>query len=401
LIAVAKPLIRLLYETSAVAEAALLTVLSVSLNYQYIFVPHLNHFFVRKSESTRVKKLKIRILSLLANEGNANAILNELSFYAGSTDREFAAAAVKTIGQTALQNESIIPETLISLLRLMGRAEGSLLAEVVMVLATLLRKRRGTDDEAHALRHLCRKFVVLTNGEARAAVLSIVGDMHETHPEFAPQLLRYIAQTFDEASGEVRLQALTLGAKLMALGADPGIPLFLLKKCERDTEFDVRDRARLLLALVESTTETRKARLKGLLFPPRKEPDWGAAEKAALAFQIGTFSQLFGRTIGGYEALPDWAEEAELPADSVRNSARTMPGTGQKTVDFAEDAGEDDGGGVLGIDDFFGRESVEEEDANQYYSDEETGQGQEGEGQIEQLPAKEDEPAEDLDDFFD
>jgi hypothetical protein len=80
-----------------------------------------------------------------------------------------------------------------------------------------------------------------------------------------------------------------------------------------------------------------------------------------------------------------------------------MPGTGQKTVDVAED-GADDDGGVVGIEDFFGRESVEVEDANQYYSDEEPGEGQgeEGEeGQIEQLPEKEDEPAEDLDDFFD
>jgi AP-3 complex subunit beta len=270
------------------------------------------------------------------------------------------------------------------------------------VLATLLRKRRGTDDEAHALRHLCRKFAVLTNGEARAAVLSIVGDMHETHPEFAPQLLRYIAQTFDEASGEVRLQALTLGAKLMALGSDSQIPLFLLKKCERDTEFDVRDRARLLLALVESTNDTIRARLRGLLFPPRKEPDWGAAEKAALAFQIGTFSQLFGRSIGGYEALPDWADEAELPEDAVRNTVRTVPGTGEKRPDTTDDR--EDTGEVMSIKDFFGSESdeeaeVEEEEANQYYSDEEP--AQEGQAQIEQLPPKEDEPAEDLEDFFD
>jgi AP-3 complex subunit beta len=66
LIAVAKPLIRLLYETPAVAEMSLLAIVPISTAHQDIFLPHLNHFFVRKADTLRVKQLKIKILSQLA-----------------------------------------------------------------------------------------------------------------------------------------------------------------------------------------------------------------------------------------------------------------------------------------------------------------------------------------------
>jgi AP-3 complex subunit beta len=299
-------------------------------------------------------------------------VLNELALYAGNTDREFAASAVKTMGKTALTNEQIIPVCLLTLLRLMGRAEGVVLAEVVVVLAHLLRRRRGTDDEAHALKHLCKRFALIKSGQARAAVLSIVGDLHETHPEFAPQLLRYIAQNFAEEPGDVRLQSLTLAAKLIALGTDSQIPLYLLKVCERDAEFDVRDRARLLLALIESTNDLIRSRLRALLFPPRKPPNWSALDRST-NFQIGTFSQLFDKKVSGYDPLPDWAPPEELPDSAVRNVAIKDKYGNVVVVSAAEDVQDDDK--VLDFDDFFredgeAEEAGEEDVAPEYYSDE-------------------------------
>ena len=315
---VARPLVRMLYDSPLIAQLSLTTILSIASYHNHIFVPHLNHFFIRRDDSTDVKKLKLRVLALLASPSNAEIILNELSNYTGSYDLEFAASAVKTMGKTAMVNESIIPVCLLSLLRLMGRAEGPVLSEVVLVIAHILRKRRGTEDEAQALRQLCRKFLEIKDPNARAAVLSIVGDMHETHSEFAPQLLRFIAQNFLDEPGEVRLQALTLSAKLIACGIDQTIPMYVLLVGERDIEFDIRDRAIFLLALVNSKSEEIKNNLKDLLFPERKAPTWTSLDNNWSEFQLGTFSHFFNKSMSDYEPLPDWSQEENLPDEQVR-----------------------------------------------------------------------------------
>lgn len=404
---VAKPLVRLLYDGPTSAEIALTTILTIVAVHQHVFVPHLSHFYVRKSDTLVVKQLKLQVLCALASQSNAELVLNELASYSGSPDNEFASTAVKTMGRTAMQNEAIIPMCLVTLLRLMSRAKGSVLAEVVLVLATILRKRRGTDDEAQALKHLCRKFVVINDGAARAAVLSIVGDMHETHPEFAPQLLRYIAQNFEQESAEVRLQALTLAAKLVVLGTESQVPMYLLKICERDTEFDVRDRARFLVALLETTNEKIKNSLKELLFPARKPPKWTTVDSSVSQYQIGTFSHLFSREVSGYEPLPEWAEESELPPDSVRTQIKKLPDGTTAEVKEIENGSDE---GEIGIEDFFsddgGAEEDEEEAQPEYYDDDEAAGYYEYEDDAEaapaKAPAKEQEPEddEDLDDFF-
>jgi AP-3 complex subunit beta len=413
---IAKPLVRLLYETPTTAELSLITIQTIASQYQHVFLPHMSHFYIKKADPLSVKQLKMRVLSGLVTEGNAEQVMAEFAGYAGSNDREFAASAVKTMGKTALMNETIIAVCLLSLLKLLGRADGQVMTEVVVVIAHLLRRRRGTDDEAYALRILCRRFVAIRQGTARAAVLSIVGDMHETHPEFAPELLRYVAQNFGEETGEVRLQSLTLAAKLIALGSESQVPLYLLKVCERDTEFDVRDRARFLLALLESGNQKIQSRLRELLFPPRKPPNWSALDRSSNNYQIGTFSQLFDRALGGYEPLPDWAPEEELPDSSVRN---VNSRGGQIVVNDEGQTGEaKDDGEVLGFDDFFKEdgeaESEEEQGAGEeeeaeYYSDEAPEGEYEAPRKAKPKPTTDQEEEEDegaaqndeLDDFFD
>ena len=321
---VARPLVRLLYESPLTAQISLTTILTIANGHAHVFVPHLNHFYVRKNDNASIRNLKLRVLTVLASPSNADMILAELSLYCGSTNLEFAALAVKTIGKTAMINQSIIPQSLVTLLKLMNRAEGPVLAEVVLVIATILRLKRGTDDEAQALRHICRKFINIKDPAARAAVLSIVGDMHETHPEFAPQLLRYIAQNFDEEPPEVHLQCLTLAAKLIACGTESKVPMYLLKISERNNEFDVRDRARFLLSLVESKSTKIASNLKELLFPERQQPKWTAVDNNNV-YQIGTFSHFYEKEITGYDPMIDWAPEDELPEESVRQPVRKLP----------------------------------------------------------------------------
>ncbi|KAH0788093.1 Adaptin N terminal region family protein [Histomonas meleagridis] len=335
---VARPLVRLLYEGPTVAQIALSTILTIASVHNYIFVPHINHFFVKQNDSSAVKQLKLRVLSLLASPSNAEMVLNELSLYTGSSDIEFAATAVRTMGKTSMCSDAIIPQCLTSLIKLMSRAEGKVLSEVVLVIAHILRKKRGTEDETEALHQLCRKFLIIKEPRARAAVLSIVGDMYDTHPEFAPQLLRHVANNFLEELGPVKLQALTLSAKLISSGIDSKVPLYVLKIGERDSEYDVRDRAKFLLALISNSSSEIKDNLKNLLFPKRLPPQWTNIDNGCSEFQIGTFSHYFNRAVGDYEPLPDWAPESELPDESVRAQAKVLPdGTAVSAIGGDED----------------------------------------------------------------
>ena len=319
---IARPLVRLLYDSPTTCQITLNNIITIASTHNHIFIPHMSHFYVRKNDLPIIKKLKLKVLSLLASQANAEMLLNELSIYTLSSDLDFAANAVKTMGKTALITESIIPFCLVSLLRLMSRADGQVLSEVVLVIAHILRRRRGTEDEAHALKQLCQNFLSIKNPNARAAVLSIVGDMHETHPDFAPQLLRYIAKHFNEEPGEVKLQSLTLAAKLCSLKCESKVPVYLLKLGERDSEFDVRDRARFLLALIETSSEIINSKLKGLFFPERIAPNWSSIENYSNEYVLGTLSHYFSKNILGFEPLPDWAKEEELPDESVRMSSK-------------------------------------------------------------------------------
>ncbi|KAK8882648.1 hypothetical protein M9Y10_045290 [Tritrichomonas musculus] len=411
---VARPLVRLLYDNSLSAQISLTTILTIATEHPTIFIPHLNHFFIRKNDNKTVQNLKFKVLTALTSPSNADTIINEIITYTGSTDLEFAALAVKTIGKNAMINQSIIPSCLVSLLRLMNRAEGPVLAETVLVIATILRLKRGTDDEAQALRNLCRKFTAIKEPTARAAVLSIVGDMHETHPEFAPQLLRYIAQNFANESPEVRLQSLTLAAKLIAVERERSgndsqpssqVPMYLLKICERDTEFDVRDRARFLVSLIESKSDKISKNLKTLLFPERQLPKWTTADEIN-DFQVGTFSHFFDREVPGYDQMIDWAPEEELPDENVRIPPKNQTFGGYvdtPQMNLNEEANNEEG---LDMKAFFSDDEAaeyeeEEEEENQ------TAQGQPGEENVEYYEYEEEEKGDNpnnnnaYDNFFD
>lgn len=366
---VARPLVRLIYEDpSTTAQVALKSILAIATVYSHIFVPHINHFFVRSTDQSAIKQLKLKVLALLATPTNSSMILNELSKYARSVDQEFAASAIRTMGNTSINNPEIIPQCLGSLLRIMGRAEGQVLSEVVTVISYIIRQKRGTEDEAQALKKLCSKFLVIKDTTARTAVLSIVSDMNETHPDFAYQLLKHIAINYLNEPDRVRLQSLTLAAKLIASGSDTKVPIYVIKIGQRDSEYDIRDRANFLIALINNQTEEIKDNLKNILCPNQIEPNWVNNKSDANYFTIGSISHFFNHTFAGYEPLPDWAPEDQLPDESVRSQVRMLP-DGKRMVAIS---GDDDD--YVDINQWFANRSMNDlnndnsKGENEYYS---------------------------------
>ena len=236
------------------------------------------------------------------------------------------------------------------------------------VISYIIRQKRGTEDEAQALKKLCSKFLVIKDTTARTAVLSIVGDMNETHPDFAYQLLKHIAINYLNEPDRVRLQSLTLAAKLIASGSDTKVPIYVIKIGQRDSEYDIRDRANFLIALINNQTEEIKDNLKNILCPNQIEPNWVNNKSDANYFTIGSISHFFNHTFAGYEPLPDWAPEDQLPDESVRSQVRMLP-DGKRMVAIS---GDDDD--YVDINQWFANRSMNDlnndnsKGENEYYS---------------------------------
>ena len=64
-----------------------------------MFEPYLKSFFVRSSDPTHIKLLKLEILTNLATETSITVILREFQTYISSQDKEFVAAAIQAIGR--------------------------------------------------------------------------------------------------------------------------------------------------------------------------------------------------------------------------------------------------------------------------------------------------------------
>jgi AP-3 complex subunit beta len=290
------------------------------------------------------------------------------------------------MGITALRHDSVIPDCLLALLKLLSRVEGPVLAEVVSVIAELLQKHRGTEDEEQTLRVLCRKFATMTDVSARAAILKIVGDMHSIHPTFGPLVLKFLAGNFDGLPGEVKLQALNLAARLVVIGTQSEIPLYFLRVCARDLEFDIRDRSRLLIGILTTPSESLQTKARQIFNPELKSAKWTEIEREK-QFVIGSLSQFFGREVGGYEPLPDWAEESEIPPDSVRLPPKKLPIKKSRVESEEEDVLEEED---LDINEFFDHEKEKADKKEEI-----------DEGEEEVTEEETDvEPEEDIDGFF-
>lgn len=96
---VSRALIRLLRSHREVQSVVLSCIASISTLRKGMFEPFLKSFFVRTSDPTHIKLLKLEILTNLATETSISVILREFQAYISSHDKEFVAAAIQAIGR--------------------------------------------------------------------------------------------------------------------------------------------------------------------------------------------------------------------------------------------------------------------------------------------------------------
>lgn len=121
---VAKALIRLLRSHKEVQSVVLTCIASMSTQRKSIFDAYMKSFFVRTSDATHIKLLKLEILTNLANETSITIILREFQTYISSNDKEFVAATIQAIGRCASSIAEVTETCLSGLVLLLSNRDG-------------------------------------------------------------------------------------------------------------------------------------------------------------------------------------------------------------------------------------------------------------------------------------
>eukprot|EP00914_Ancora_sagittata_P000436 GHVO01001174.1.p1 GENE.GHVO01001174.1~~GHVO01001174.1.p1 ORF type:complete len:491 (-),score=52.53 GHVO01001174.1:10-1482(-) len=247
---VGKALIRLLRSHKEVQYMVLSNIASMSIMRRGMFEPYLKSFYVRSSDPTHVKLLKLEILTNLATETNISTILREFQTYVTSSDEEFAAATIQAIGRCASSISEITDACLNGLVSLLSNRNEAVVGESVVVIKKLLQTEPTEHKEI--IQHLAKLAETITVAMARASILWLIGEYSDRVPKIAPDVLRKMAKTFIDEEDIVKLQILNLAAKLCITNPKQTKLLcqYVFNLAKYDQNYDIRDRARFLRQLI-------------------------------------------------------------------------------------------------------------------------------------------------------
>ncbi|NWY69369.1 AP3B2 protein, partial [Erithacus rubecula] len=340
---IAKALVRLLRSHSEVQYVVLQNVATMSIKRRGMFEPYLKSFYIRSTDPTQIKILKLEVLTNLANETNISTILREFQTYIRSMDKDFVAATIQAIGRCATNIGKVRDTCLNGLVQLLSNRDELVVAESVVVIKKLLQMQPAQHSEI--IKHMakltdniqvgwgvagpqekgwqqCHMSEVISQVPmARASILWLIGEYCEHVPKIAPDVLRKMAKSFTNEEDIVKLQVINLAAKLYLTNSKQSklLTQYVLNLAKYDQNYDIRDRARFIRQLIVPTEKSGALNkyAKKLFLAQKPAPILESSFKDRDHFQLGSLSHLLNAKAVGYQELPDWPDEA--PDPSVRN----------------------------------------------------------------------------------
>ncbi|XP_020105678.1 beta-adaptin-like protein A [Ananas comosus] len=216
-----------------------------------LFSSDYKHFYCQFSEPSFVKKLKLEMLTAIANESNTYEIVTELCEYARNIDIPIARESIRAVGKIALQQYDV-NAIVDRLLQFLEMEKDYVTAETLVLVKDLLRKYpQWSHDCIAVVGNISSKNV--QEPKAKAALIWMLGEYSQDMLD-APYILESLIENWDdEHAPEVRLHLLTAAMKCFfkrppetqkALGAALAAGL-------ADTHQDVHDRALFYYRLVQ------------------------------------------------------------------------------------------------------------------------------------------------------
>ncbi|XP_067236234.1 AP-3 complex subunit beta-2 isoform X6 [Chanodichthys erythropterus] len=316
---IAKALVRLMRSHSEVQYVVLQNVATMSIKRRGMFEPYLKSFYIRSTDPTQIKILKLEVLTNLANETNISTILREFQTYIKSMDKDFVAASIQAIGRCATNIGEVRDTCLNGLVQLLSNRDELVVAESVVVIKKLLQMQ--PEQHSDIIKHMAKLIDNIQVPMARASILWLIGEYCEHVPKISPDVLRKMAKTFTNEEDIVKLQIINLAAKLYLTNSKQTklLTQYVLNLAKYDQNYDIRDRARFIRQLIVPTDKSGALNkyAKKLFLALKPAPVLESPFKDRDHFQLGSLSHLLNAKAAGYQELPDWPESA--PDPSVRN----------------------------------------------------------------------------------
>uniref|UniRef100_A0A803XKA4 Adaptor related protein complex 3 subunit beta 1 n=1 Tax=Meleagris gallopavo TaxID=9103 RepID=A0A803XKA4_MELGA len=291
----------------------------MSIQRKGMFEPYLKSFYVRSTDPTMIKTLKLEIMTNLANEANISTLLREFQTYVKSQDKQFAAATIQAIGRCATNIAEVTDTCLNGLVCLLSNRNEIVVAESVVVIKKLLQTQPAHHGEI--IKHMAKLLDNITVPVARASILWLIGEYCERVPKIAPDVLRKTAKSFINEDDLVKLQILNLGAKLYLTNSKQTklLTQYVLNLGKYDQSYDIRDRTRFIRQLIVPNEKSGALSkyAKKIFLAQKPAPLLESPFKDRDHFQLGTLSHTLNSRATGYLELSDWPEVAPDPA--VRN----------------------------------------------------------------------------------
>lgn len=256
------------------------------------------------------------------------------------------------------------------------------MAQAVLVLKSVILSHSqalgSSISPQRLVARLAKGLDSINNPKARASVYWLVGQFSAIDPSeesekkglgwegvalWVPDVLRKAIKGFANESVSAKLQILTLAIKILVIApSNPKLDLmaqYLFMLARYDADYDVRDRARFLNALLRGVRAEKPVNSSTADSPPVEEEheqdtggvvlrreqvkfavsgrrQLGAVEVAENSrrgeFEVASTSRIAGKKLKGYEALPEWTDD---PTDSsLRDSdvSRSVGNSPQKLI---------------------------------------------------------------------
>ncbi|WRT65718.1 uncharacterized protein IL334_002666 [Kwoniella shivajii] len=330
----------------------------------WLFTKYHSSFFVHTSESIFIQKAKLRALVAVTNDDNAQVSIREFKHYVKFPDTAIAEEAVKALGHIVRNQPDVAATGLRSLMRLLKSQRDTLVAQAVIVLKSVILSSSITSSSTipspqTLVAKLAKQLDGITNPKARASVYWLVGQFSACDPNsesekkglgwqgvelWVPDILRKGIKGFVNESEQAKLQILTLASKLLVISPSSSqsnlFSTYLFSLARYDQDYDIRDRARFLYALLRGIRDEKVSINSGDEQKQEESDEGGEEDRGGVVlrreqikvvilgkreindltekgqrndFQVGTMSRITGKKLGGYEEVPEWTDD---PTDS-------------------------------------------------------------------------------------
>ncbi|KAJ2726556.1 beta-adaptin [Coemansia sp. Benny D115] len=254
------PLVTLLSSEPEIQYVALRNMNIILQRHPRLLSKEIRVFFCRYNDPVYVKYEKLDVLVRICSERNTEPLLNELKEYAKEVDMDFVQRAIQAISRLAIRYEAAAEKAVAVLLELLQTRVVHIVQHAMVAMQEVLRRYPHRFD---SLAETLSEYIdEVTEPDARAALIWIVGEYSESIPRVSNILTACVESFLEEEDESVQLALVSSAVKFFLKNPQKGQAL-VLKALQTATEKsanpDIRDRAYIYWRLLSADPNAARA----------------------------------------------------------------------------------------------------------------------------------------------